>query len=281
MTPLAHCRQEIAPTYSDWFYALKGRSGEPGISALLGMLCFIQRVNRIAHQASNQELAHTQLQWWQQQLANDASTPTTHPSLALLSHCSKTPYVHSRLQRLIELAYEDVAFGGFAQPQDLQRFLRTRGALQIELITRVLGEEISAAVAADWGYFIEFVQLLRQLPYHASQGVVYFSEQTLSEFDLLPEHFGNTNQLHAHQRNISALLTQQSDLALSALQKATQLIDKNRRRQLQVLYRWTALQKSWLDAIRTDDFPVFEYQIDLGSLRKKWICLKTSLFHFS
>lgn len=259
------CETDVAPKYSDWHYALRGLAAAH-LNPVLGVLSFYQRINAIALRASERALALTQLQWWQTQVDSETDADGTHPCLLAMGELRQRDAIRSRLQRLLALAQEDLDFAGFATSSDMQRFFRTRGALRVELLALVQHQTMTPEAAANWGYFLEYVELLSQLPRQFSQGLIYFSSEHLAAHQLSADELAT----HAHdqQARLQQLLSVESAMARTALSS----INPSTQKLLPFLRRYSALQLAWLNATKADGFRLFEHHLALGSLQKNWCC---------
>ncbi len=277
MSDIAHCREHIAPRYSDWDFAFRG--AEQKLAApLLALLSLISRLNDIAHRASEKAIAEKQLQWWREQIDAQRnplreSASVAHPTLKLLANALQDDAIYSRLQRLLELVTEDIEFGGFSQRAEMLRFFRTRGAITLELFAALSQSAIKPETAADLGYFMEYCQIIAQFATHAKIGVIYFAEDDLNHAGWSAQTISKRDAIQ-QEKTWALFFSQQTATACASLPTHLNALDPK----LFVLKRFLRLRYKWLMHTEAHGYPLYRYQLALGSLQKRLICLQSDWF---
>ncbi len=272
MKAAQQCREQIAPRFSDWDFALRGLN-DPVCSALLGAAAFADRVKAIPHRASERSVAETQLNWWRAQLsAQDTSdfdrlNTSRHPSLTALGDYLTHEAVLSRLQRLLDLAQEDMDFAGFASRDDMLRFFRTRGAVTLELFAAICHAKIEAETCAALGYVMEFCDLIAHFHLHSQAGIVYFAQTDLQEHGHTAESLIKRDD---QQAGWLTLFNEQTALAQRLFTRHIGCLPKS----TLALKRYLLLRWHWLQTMQQHGFPLYRYHLQLGHLHKYFICLK-------
>lgn len=270
MDALSFCRQDVTPPHSELATALQGVSPEHE-SSLLGILAFHLRVCEIPHRASERQLAQTQLQWWRTQLTTEAHS--THPSLQALAPLrARIPTLTHLLAGLLDTVEADIDFAGFAEQQELDTFLQQRGELLLQLLCYALNLSLTSDAAKAIGGFLEYCQLVHELPRHASAHVVYLP------YSLLSQH-GVTAEQVCQQRDtpLRAVLTAESAHQRALLRAGLRTLTASQAQQLEPILIWLALRYRWLAATETDGYALQHYRLQLGGWQRWQVRLFTKL----
>jgi len=288
MSAFEFCQQDVAPRFSDWAVASTGMHHAQQ-AELFGVLSYAQRVADIPHRASEMQVATAQISWWQQQLvaiAEQDAEPayqnlttkdiTVHPSLVAMHPLQqRQPEMLTWLTQLLEHANEDLQFAGFHDESEWKHFWQHRHQPLWSLLLTVFRQPFAdhwlpLAALAEW------VQVLKRWPKLMADGVVYLPEdclatQQLQAADLVERK--SPEKLPALLADFSTRLRREANEALALLSPQT-------RNQTQPLLRWLHLQNAWLTATERAGYPLHDYRIELGSLRKRFVAWRAASTSF-
>lgn len=237
-------------------------------AALLYALC--REIGGIAHTASEPQLAHAKLAWWQTELARAWQGQPSHPLLkTLMPSVAQFQIEQAQLQALVEAGQMDLAQNRYLDFAALQRYTHLRGGAAAVVMARICGQtqDETSAYAQRLGQAITLTQLIRQVGAHAQQGRIYLPVNELQQFDV------KAHEILKRQPSprFTALMAFQAQRAHRLYDEALALLPAASRRAQKPGLILARINRSLLREIEASEFAVLHQRIQLTPLRKLWL----------
>ncbi len=274
MPSASYCQTKAAPEGSSLYYALlfTPKAIRPGLTALAAYRAEILAIPR---EVSDAGVAAVKLNWWQEELERLQRGEPRHPVTQALDPVLRTHQLKAEgLNEVIEAARMDLEYGRYPTLRELTLYCHRAGGAITEMAWRLCGSEgrDAAAFAHDLGIGLELTRMIRHLPTDTQAGRLYIPEDELHAAGLNAQTLTDPAK-HAARRQ---LIDRQARRAQAFLDSAIGHLPRQARREqlpgviLAVLYR------QLLEALRADDYPVFERQHHLTPLRKLWLAWRSA-----
>jgi phytoene synthase len=170
--------------------------------ALLALYALNVELARIAEDVSEPHIGLIRLKWWYDAVGGDPAGQAGeggHPVLdVLIPAAARYGLPADRLAAMVEAREAELDADGFANFEELERYLAATAGAVFELSARILaqGQGVPAGIAPlahDAALAYGLTGLLRALPWHAAKGRVFLPRSLLAAHGLHPDTIRDSN----------------------------------------------------------------------------------------
>ncbi len=276
MTPEQYVQQKAAASGSSFYYAFlflpKDRR-----AAITAFYAFCREVDDVVDEVTDPGVAHTKLQWWQNEVKQSFAGQPTHPVMqALMPHTAPYGIEAGHLQAVIEGCQMDLAQNRYLDFAGLAKYAHLVAGIVGEVAARIFGQHESAttAYAHKLGLAFQLTNIIRDVGEDALRGRIYLPVSELQQFDVKVHEILK----HEYSERFTALMKFQTERALALYDEALALLPPADRRSQKPGLMMASIYRTLLREIARDGYQVLHQRVSLTPLRKFWLAWKTQAF---
>ena len=276
MTPEQYVQQKAAASGSSFYYAFlflpKDRR-----AAITAFYAFCREVDDVVDEVTDPGVAHTKLQWWQNEVKQSFAGQPTHPVMkALMPGAAQYGIEARHLLAVIEGCQMDLSQNRFLDFAGLARYAHLVAGVVGEVAARIFGqhEPATTAYAHKLGLAFQLTNIIRDVGEDALRGRIYLPVSELQQFDVKVHEILKRQ----YSDRFTALMKFQTDRALALYDEALALLPEADRRGQKPGLMMASIYRTLLREIARDGYQVLHQRVSLTPLRKFWLAWKTQAF---
>ena len=276
MTPEQYVQQKAAASGSSFYYAFlflpKDRR-----AAITAFYAFCREVDDVVDEVTDPGVAHTKLQWWQNEVRQSFAGQPTHPvTKALMPGAAQYGIEARHLLAVIEGCQMDLSQNRFLDFAGLAHYAHLVAGVVGEVAARIFGqhEPATTAYAHKLGLAFQLTNIIRDVGEDALRGRIYLPVSELQQFDVKVHEILKRQ----YSDRFTALMKFQTDRALALYDEALALLPEADRRGQKPGLMMASIYRTLLREIARDGYQVLHQRVSLTPLRKFWLAWKTQAF---
>ncbi len=276
MTPEQYVQQKAAASGSSFYYAFlflpKDRR-----AAITAFYAFCREVDDVVDEVTDPGVAHTKLQWWQNEVAQSFKGTPSHPVMKALMPGAQTYGIEARhLQAVIEGCQMDLSQNRYLDFAGLTKYCHLVAGIVGEVAARIFGQTDPAttAYAHKLGLAFQLTNIIRDVGEDAMRGRIYLPVSELQQFDVKAHEVLKRD----YSDRFTALMKFQTDRALALYDEALALLPAADRRNQKPGLMMASIYRTLLREIARDGYQVLHQRVSLTPLRKFWLAWQTQAF---
>jgi phytoene synthase len=273
MTPEHYCQQKAAQSGSSFYYSFLFLPPERR-QAITALYAFCREVDDVVDETSDQQIAHTTLAWWRQEVARMLAGEPTHPvTKALQPQMAAFGLSGEHLLAVIDGMEMDLTQTRYLDFKALERYCWHVASVVGLMSARIFGitDERTLQYAEKLGLAFQLTNIIRDVGEDARRGRIYLPISELQQFGVTAADLLNAK----HSASFEQLMRFQTERAQRYYDEAFALLPKQDRRAQRAGLIMAAIYRALLDEIARDGFHVLRHKISLTPLRKLWLAWKT------
>ena len=230
------------------------------------ILAWYCEIGQLPLRVSEVGVAHTKLQWWQDELQRAVRQGSQLPLAGQLSQIIHQHEVPLNLCDSIMATFRsDLMTAPHAQWDALQAYCNATGGGLAELLSRVCGvtDQQELDVARDLGRFVRWVEVMRDLG------------ATLRRGRTLMPPLSEQHEALSEGEAITAQLAEAARQAREHYSECTEKLPMKPQPGLIPVFILAELAWELLQTLESSDFQVLDQRISLTPLKKMWIAWRT------
>jgi 15-cis-phytoene synthase len=276
MTPAQYVEQKAAASGSSFYYAFLFLPQDRR-AAITAFYAFCREVDDVVDEVTDPGVAHTKLQWWQNEVKQAFADRPTHPVMqALMPHAASFGIEARHLEAVIEGCQMDLAQNRYLDFAGLAKYAHLVAGIVGEVAARIFGqhEPATTAYAHKLGLAFQLTNIIRDVGEDALRGRIYLPVSELQRFDVKVHEILKRE----YSERFTALMKFQTDRALALYDEALALLPAADRRSQKPGLMMASIYRSLLREIASDGYQVLHQRVSLTPLRKFWLAWKTQAF---
>lgn len=236
---------------------------------LFALYAFNAELSLVGDRARDPLAGEARLQWWREAVSGNGSMGgAANPVASALEETTTLFQLpRERLVQMIEARIFDLYTDPMPNVQTLNGYLNQTVTPVFVLAAQIAGaKRTDVEAATDTGIAYGLTQILRNFPFHASQGKIYLP------VDLLKKHDVDTGEI-LQGKSSAALLAALSELRgvvrerLQAAEKFTASLSKDVRR----VFLQIAFVEPYLSLMDRPDYEPFRTPVEIPQWRRQWV----------
>jgi 15-cis-phytoene synthase len=276
MTPEQYVQEKAAASGSSFYYAFLFLPKERR-AAITAFYAFCREVDDVVDEVTDPGVAHTKLQWWQNEVVQSFAGKPSHPVMKALMPGADAYGIEARhLLAVIEGCQMDLSQNRYLDFAGLAKYCHLVAGIVGEVAARIFGqtEPATTAYAHKLGLAFQLTNIIRDVGEDAMRGRIYLPVSELQQFDVKAHEILNRQ----YSDRFTALMKFQADRALALYDEALALLPAADRRNQKPGLMMASIYRTLLREIARDGFRVLHQRESLTPLRKFWLAWKTQAF---
>lgn len=272
MSPDEYCQQKTAKSRSSFYYSFLFLPIERR-RAVNALYAFCREVDDVVDENQNKDEAHSQLNWWRNEIDFMLLGQPAHPvTMALQPHLGNYSLDGAHLHAIIDGMEMDLKQDRYPTFDGLKQYCWHVASVVGILVASIFGatKKETLHYAEKLGLAFQLTNIIRDVGEDAQRGRIYLPEDEMQRFQI---HSSEILE-NKHTDNFENLMRFQVVRAKKIYDEALALLPReDRKAQLPGLIM-AAIYRALLDEIEKDSFSVFKQRISLAPLQKIWLAWK-------
>lgn len=259
-----YCENKVAPSGSDWYYALV-KAPQPCRQAALALLTLAADWQAITHDCQDASLAALKFAWWHEELTQAFAGTASHPALQLLQPIiGEFALPLSLLQAMLQQCQlPPYLFEHFTDCQHAA-FSQVDAIFIIGLYVLARRDSTQATALHHLNFSLQLWDAINHLPRLLKQQRLPFAQTDLQALGLTPD----APDTWLNQPAFTTLLADYHAHANHYYQQALAALTPAQKSQQKPLLRYAKIQHALAAKTKRAGYPVFRYQTTLTPLHK-------------
>lgn len=276
MTPQDYVQQKAAASGSSFYYAFLFLP-PPKRAAITAFYAFCREVDDVVDDSSDPGVAHTQLAWWDSEVARAFAAQASHPALqALMPHATSYGIEPAQLWAIIQGCRLDLTQTRYLDQAALHQYCHLVAGVVGEVAARIFGqtETQTTAYAHALGQALQLTNIIRDVGEDALRGRLYLPLSDLQQFGLKAHELLARKGNADFEKRCTALLQFEIGRAHALYDQALALLPEADRRAQKPGLMMASIYRSLLREIERCPLDVLHKRVSLTPLRKLWLAWK-------
>ena len=273
MDPNQYCQDKAAASGSSFYYSFLFLP-PPRRRAIIALYAFCREVDDIVDECTDEQVAHTKLSWWRQEISDLYQGQPHHPvSHALQPVIRDFNLPAEQLLEIIDGMEMDLSLHRYEDFKSLRLYCHRVAGVVGELSAVIFGYSDRATLhyAADLGLAFQLTNIIRDVGEDARRNRIYLPMDELAKFNVPASDILNARQTN----NFKQLMEFQYQRAQQFYEQAFAALPAADRKTQKTGLIMAAIYRTLLVEIRRDGFQVLTQRTALTPLRKLWIAWRT------
>ncbi len=269
MTPDEYCRNQAAPSGSNFYYSVLFLSAEKR-RALTALFAFYREIEESAKECSDPALGQIKLNWWRQELATAVGGRAQHPvTQALLPMAFQFALPQELLLQLIDGVESGLLINRHADFRSLQGYCYRTSGLAEQLAARILSfhDPDTLNSSKELGLAFGLTHVILNVRDDGLRNRILLPQDELERFGVTAADILNLHETE----NFKKLIEFAIDKAESCYNRATSGFPAAERKALRARITLAVIYRSLLREIRKDGCRILRRRVDLTPVRKLWL----------
>ena len=279
MTPEQYCQEKAASSGSSFYYSFRFLPENRRL-AITALYAFCREVDDVVDESSDDQVAHSQLGWWRDEIARLYDGKAEHPvTRAIQPHIVPFGLPRESLLEIIDGMEMDLHFARYDRFNDLLLYCRRVAGVVGELSARIFGfsDPDTLKYADLLGVALQLTNIIRDIGEDARRGRIYLPMEDLQSFDVPAADVLHGRESDAFRR----MMLFQIERAESYYRQALETLPVIDRKPQRAGLLMAAIYRATLDEIKRDGpEKVLNQRLSLTPLRKLWLAWKTWTFGY-
>jgi phytoene synthase len=274
MSPDQYCQHKAVKSGSSFYYSFLFLPADQR-RAITALYAFCREVDDVVDECSDPGVAHSKLDWWQQEIERCFAGQPRHPvSRALQQPIQSYNLPGEYFQEIVDGMRMDLQQSHYGTFSELALYCHRVAGVVGLLSAEIFGYQHRDTLryAEELGTAFQLTNILRDVREDAERGRIYLPQDELQEYGVSPDELlelRDTDRLHE-------LLGMQAQRARQYYRRAISHLPAEDRHAQRSGLIMAAIYQTLLDEIEEDGFRVMQQRLSLTPLRKLWIAWKTA-----
>jgi phytoene synthase len=275
MTPDQYCQDKASASGSSFYYSFKFLPPDKR-RAITALYAFCREVDDVVDECSNENVAHTTLNWWRTEVAAIYAGKPQHPvAQALVPLVKQFNLPQEHLLEIIDGMEMDLTQHTYADFKALQLYCYRVASVVGLLAAEIFGysDRKTLKYAHDLGIAFQLTNIIRDVGEDARRGRIYLPLDELAQFGVHTSDILNANESEGFYK----LMQFQVERAQHFYQQSFKQLPAADRKAQRTGLIMAEIYRATLDEVVTSGCHVLKERVSLTPLRKLWLAYKTWL----
>jgi len=275
MTPDQYCQDKAAASGSSFYYSFRFLSPDKR-RAITALYAFCREVDDVVDECSDENVAHTTLNWWRGEVAAIYTGVPQHPvGQALKPLVTQFSLPQEHLLEIIDGMAMDLSRHSYADFKALQLYCYRVASVVGLLAAEIFGytDRKTLKYAHDLGIAFQLTNIIRDVGEDARRGRIYLPQDELAQFDVHTGDILNAKEGDGFQKLMQFQVARAQRFYLQAFEQLPEIDRKSQRTGIIM----AAIYRATLDEVVASGCHVLKERVSLTPLRKLWLAYKTWL----